>query len=173
MLPPAPQPSAPRVLRAGLAAAAAVLTAVVAHRIAHGSVDAAGAAWVFAGLVGPAWWLSGRELGWARLALVQLAGQQAAHLVLSATAGSADLLPADLMFHAHLAAAALTACWLRVGERRAWAALRRAVRIVLSPPAFRLEVEPTRPAPPATGSVAVVEVLRHAVARRGPPLRPA
>jgi hypothetical protein len=159
------------VLRAGLAAAAAVLTAVAAHRVAHGTVDGVGAAWAFAGLVAPAWWLTGRELGWARLALVQLGGQQVAHLALAATAGAGGLLPLDLMFHAHLAAAALTACWLRMGERRAWAALRRAALVVLNrPPTLRPTARPSRPVPPDPGPSRVVEGLRYALARRGPPL---
>jgi len=170
VLPAAPPAVAPRVLRAGLAAAAAVLTAAVAHRVAHGTVDGVGAAWAFAGLLVPAWWSTGRELGWARLALIQLAGQQAAHLALAATAGASGLLPADLMFHAHLVAAALTAWWLRAGERRAWAALRRATQVMPARPALR-PVPPPRPVPPECVTSPIVAVLRHAVARRGPPRR--
>jgi hypothetical protein len=169
-MPPAVPPPGPRALRAGLAATAAVLTAVLAHRLAHGSADAAGALWALAGLVGPAWWLTGRELGWGRLALVQLAGQQVAHLALAATAGTGGdgLLPPDLMVHAHLAAAALTACWLRAGERRAWAALRRVARVVLTRPAPRPLLLPD-PVAPEAGPSPVVAALRHCMARRGPP----
>ena len=167
---PAVPPPGPRVVRAGLAAAVAVLAAVLAHRLAHGSADVTGAVWALAGLAGPAWWLTGRELGWTRLALAQLAGQQVAHLALTATAGTGGdgVLPPDLMVHAHLAAAALTACWLRAGERRAWAALRRVAQVVLTRPALPTPVRPD-PVLPKTVPNPVVAALRHVLARRGPP----
>ena len=104
----------------------------------------------------------------------QLAGQQLAHLVLSA-AGSdagaaAHLVPTDVMLYAHLLGAGLSATWLLWGERRAWAAARSWVVGVLDahrpppapvPPLARVGVRaPGRPRRDA---------LRHAVARRGPP----
>ncbi|MBW0135945.1 hypothetical protein [Pseudonocardia abyssalis] len=162
-----------RVLRSGAAAALAVLVAVLAHGGAGGSVDLAGAGWVFAALAGPAWWLAGRERGWAVLAVAQLAGQQVAHTALTGPDPShvGGLLPTDLMLHAHLAAAALCALWLRWGERRAWAAVRAVVRVVLLAVAG-LRV-PIAPAPLRAASevpVRPVVLLRHAVALRGPPL---
>ncbi|GAA3244437.1 hypothetical protein GCM10017691_50490 [Pseudonocardia petroleophila] len=106
-----------RVLRSGAAAALAVVVAVLAHGGAGGSVDLAGAGWVFAALAGPSWWLAGRERGWTVLAVAQLAGQQVAHTALTGPDPShvGGLLPMDLMLHAHLAAAALCALWLRWG----------------------------------------------------------
>lgn len=165
----------PRALRAGLAAALAVLAAMAAHTAGNGQVDPAGAAWAFAALVGPAWWLAGRRRGWSAIALTQLAGQQVAHLAMStsAEAGPAhDPAGSDLMLYAHLAAAALAGTWLWVGERRAWAAVRRVLLVCAAPPS---------PEPPSTtGQAPFPPVrrhpdlgrLRHSLARRGPP-RPA
>ncbi len=162
----------PRVLRAGLATALAVVTACAAHVSGQGSIDVAGVAWAFAALIGPAWWLARRERGWAALALTQLGAQQVAHVALAAAADHSHHvgLGADLMLYAHLVAAALTGAWLRWGERRAWAAVRRYLLVVLA-----LTVVPTGapaavavPRPPARPSRS--RLLRHAVARRGPPL---
>jgi len=162
----------PRALRAGLAAALAVVTACAAHSVGNGPVDAAGAAWAFVALIGPAWWLARRERGWAALALTQLGAQQVVHVALAAAADHAHHvgLGADLMLYAHLAAAALTGAWLRWGERRAWAAVRRYLLVTPVPVAVpatgpALAIEPREPARP-TGA----RLLRHAVARRGPPL---
>jgi hypothetical protein len=158
-------------LRAGLAAGTAVGVATAAHGIAHGGVDLVGAVWAFAALLGPAWWLTRRERSGGAHALTQLGAQQAVHAALSLSADGSAHVPHDLMFYAHLLAAALTGCWLRYGERRAWAAARRLVAGVLPdlPPAARtaaplpLLVPVTTHRPPAL-------VLRHALARRGPPL---
>lgn len=164
----------PRALRAGAAAAVAVGVAVVAHGLGHGGVDAGAAAWVFAGLVGPSWWLARRERSWGALALTQLAGQQFAHVVLgAATVGGAHLLPMDLMLYAHLAAAALTGAWLRVGERRAWAAARRLGQVLLPVLDACPLTRPPGPAPLAVAPVAArprTLLLRHTHARRGPPV---
>lgn len=164
----------PAALRAGLAAAVAVLVAMAAHSGVGGAVDLAGAGWAFAALVAPSWWLTRRERGWPVLAVAQLAAQQAAHLLLN---GSGDVhaagpLPMDLMLHVHLLAAAFAAVWLRVGERRAWAAARATVRGCLLLVAPSVTVPPpatARPvvAPPARRPTAL---LQHVLARRGPPL---
>lgn len=162
-----------RVLRSGAAAALAVVVAVLAHGGAGGSVDLAGAGWVFAALAGPSWWLAGRERGWTVLAVAQLAGQQVAHTALTGPDPShvGGLLPMDLMLHAHLAAAALCALWLRWGERRAWSAVRAVVRTVLLAVAgLRVPPAPAPPRPTSEVPVRPVLLLRHAVARRGPPL---
>jgi hypothetical protein len=113
-------------LRAGLSATVAVLVSAIAHAAAGGTVNLAAAGWALAALVVPAAWLARRERGWLGLAAAQLAGQQAAHMALTAShdAYGAALLPTDLMLYGHLLAAAVTAFWLRVGERRAFAAIR-------------------------------------------------
>jgi hypothetical protein len=166
----------PRALRAGLAAGLAVVSACLAHALANGPVDPAGAAWAFAALAGPAWWLARRERGWGAIALTQLGAQQLVHLVLAASAehahhGGHVAAGADLMLYAHLAAAALTGAWLRWGERRAWAAVRRSLLVVLplvapvaAAPAVAVPAGPVRR---PTGAL-----LRHTAPRRGPP-RPA
>lgn len=167
-----PAPSPPRALRAGAGAAVAVGVAVAAHRVGHGHVDVGAAAWTFLALAGPAWWLARRQRSWSALALTQLGGQQAAHLVLSAATPMAHQhVPPDAMLLAHLLAAALSAAWLVRGERRAWTALRRVAREVLRrilgaprPPLRLAEV-----VAPADVPRPVERLLRHAVGRRGPP----
>ncbi len=173
-------PPPPRALRAALAAAVAVGVAALAHRAGHGSVDATGVAWAFAALTGPAWWVARRERGWGALAASQLIGQQAAHLALSTASGpeahAAALLPTDLMVHLHLAAAGLTAVWLRLGERRAWCAAGRVRRRLTLAVAHLLAGTPAPTAPPLRPRCAPplartrTLLLRHALARRGPPL---
>jgi len=164
----------PRALRAGLAAGLAVASAVLAHIAGGGSVDPGGAAWAFVALVGPAWWLARRERGWGALALTQLGAQQLVHVLLTQTAehahhGSHVLAGADLMLYAHLAAAALTGAWLRWGERRAWAAVRRFLLVVVAlvaPVATAPAV--VVPCPPVLRPAGAL--LRHTAPRRGPPL---
>jgi hypothetical protein len=151
-----------------------VTAALVAHTVGHGQVDPAGAAWAFAALVAPAWWLAGRRRGWIAVALTQLVGQQVAHLAMSASASAAGehahlLVGSDLMLYAHLAAAALTGTWLWLGERRAWAAVRRLLLVFETPP----EPAVAPPGPlnfPPVGHHPGLGRLRHSLARRGPPL---
>lgn len=171
----------PRALRAALAVAAAVLVGAGAHTLGGGTVDVAAAAWTFAALAAPAWWLIGRERGWASLAVAQLVGQQLVHLTLTSLAGDAHVhgaLPADLMLYAHLLAAALTGAWLRLGERRAWAAARQArdavavllARLIALAGTPQVVATPARPAPPPVIARRPGALLRHTLARRGPPL---
>jgi hypothetical protein len=162
-------------LRAGLSATAAVLVAAVAHATAGGAVDFAAAGWALAALVVPAAWLARRERGWLGLVAAQLAGQQAAHMALTAShdAYGAALLPTDLMLYGHLLAAAVAALWLRAGERRAFAAIRGILDagrllIIAGPPVPPLVRAPRLDAPPEW---LVPAFLRHCVARRGPPPR--
>ncbi|MGH3912019.1 MAG: hypothetical protein ACRDTC_01205 [Pseudonocardiaceae bacterium] len=144
-------------------------------------------------LLAPAWWLTGRERGWAPLAGALLAGQLAAHALFTGTSpeigpdavttmspGHHEVgwLPVDLMLLGHLLAAAVGAAWLRRGERRAWAAARRAAA------ALRLTVSVllSRPVPVFVDDAGLrwdaradLPVHRHAVLRnsiilRGPPL---
>jgi hypothetical protein len=149
-----------------------------------------------AALVAPAWWLTGRERGWGPLAGALLAGQLAAHVLFTVTAPAGDTgmhpspghvdsghhaagwLPVDLMLLGHLLAAVVGAAWLRRGERRAWAAARRAAAALHQ----TLSVLLGRPVQvPAGGGVLCWDtregrptqqrvVLRHTIIRRGPPL---
>jgi hypothetical protein len=157
-------------LRAGLAAGTAVGVASAAHGAGHGEFAVVGAVGAFVALLGPAWWLTRRERSWGAHALTQLAAQQAVHAALSVTAGGSGHLPNDLMLCAHLLAAALTGYWLRWGERRAWAAARRLLGGVLPPrpPTPRTAAPP--PAVPAAANRPPALVLRHTLARRGPPV---
>ncbi len=165
-------PSPPRALRAGVGVAIAVGFAAAAHRLGHGHVDVGAAAWTYALLIGPAWWLARRQRSWGALAVTQLGGQQVAHLALTAArpATEAYHVPADVMLLAHLFAAALSAAWLVRGERRAWRALRRVVvavlRLVLGAPRPPLRGAPRRASDAGPRPVAG---LRHGVSRRGPP----
>lgn len=75
------------------------------------------------------------------------------------------------MLLAHLTATLVTGCWLARGEAALWAMLRRlGGRLTLLP---RPDDPPsTRPAAPIVRvrAVPVGSLLRHSVARRGPPL---
>jgi hypothetical protein len=163
--PPVPSGAA----RAGLAAGMAVGVAAAAHAVAQGDVDLAGVVWAFTALLGPAWWLTRRERGWGAHALTQLVAQQAVHAALSASAGGSAQVPHDLMLYAHVLAAVFTGCWLRWGERRAWAAARRLVSGVLPTPPPAPRTAPPLLAPPAPAHRRPALVLRHTLARRGPP----
>ena len=147
--------------------------AAAAHAAGHGHVDLAGLAWAFVAVLGPAWWLTRRERGWGAHALAQLIAQQAVHATLNASAGGSAHIPPDLMLYAHLAAAALTGCWLRWGEARAWAAARRLVARVLPTLPSTPDAPTPPPAPPLAASRPTALVLRHTLARRGPPALPA
>ncbi|MFB4320086.1 hypothetical protein [Actinomadura sp. 21ATH] len=76
---------------------------------------------------------------------------------------------------AHVAAAVVSAWWLRRGERAAWSLARR---IATAPARVLIAIEPAT-APPRTAPVPVEEtparpsgrILRHEVVRRGPPCR--
>jgi hypothetical protein len=152
-----------------------VLAAAGAHAACGGTVDLTGAGWAFAALAGPAWWVTGRERGWAMLAGAQLAAQQVAHVAMAGPAAdvhAGGLLPMDLMLYLHLAAAALAAVWLRIGERRAWAAARAVLRICVLVVAGPLPVVgvPSTRCPAAPVARVRSALLRHALARRGPPV---
>lgn len=169
-----------RLPRAAAAAMLATAVGAVAHLLGGGVVTAAGLVGALAGLLVPIWMLAGRERSFAVIAGVQLAGQQLAHAWLELSAGPDVLphlrLPDDVSLYGHLAAATLVAGWLRAGERRLWAAARRAVQAV----ATWLRWARTRRggAPPGLVVLAHVDtppthsgtVLRHVLVRRGPPL---
>jgi hypothetical protein len=101
------------------------------------------------------------------------------HAVLESAAGAehATMLPADVMLVSHLVAAALIAGVLRLGERRSWAAARRAALAVVlrwqrllalfrGPGIAPVVAAAPAPVPARAGD----RTLRHVVVRRGPPL---
>jgi hypothetical protein len=170
-----------RAARALVLTCTAVAVAVGAHVAGGGAVDVGGIAAAFPVLLGLVWSLTDRERGWLPIAGAQLAGQQVVHSILewgSHPAAGADALPADMVFYAHIAAAALLAAWLRCGERRVWAAARRAIRAVAAHVRFLLGLlgyrapEDPRPSRPRSTTLPAYArtLLRHAVIRRGPPV---
>jgi hypothetical protein len=78
------------------------------------------------------------------------------------------------MTFAHVAAAAVSAWWLRRGERAVWGLARRIAAVILRPARALLLRLPVRtalrvPAAPVAASRPHTTVLRHVVVRRGPP----
>ncbi len=187
-----------RVARTGAAAGVTLAAGTGGHLLGSGAaaLSAPGLLAAAAALLAPAWWLTGRERGWGPLAGALFAGQLAAHALFTATSPAGDAgmhlspghlspghheagwLPADLMLLGHLLAAVLGAAWLRRGERRAWAAARRAAAALRQ----TLSVLLGRPVQvPADGGVLRWDaredhptqqraVLRHTIILRGPPL---
>ncbi|MGH3815937.1 MAG: hypothetical protein ACRDUV_26405 [Pseudonocardiaceae bacterium] len=186
-----------RVARTGAAAGVALAAAAGGHLGSGGAaLSAPGLLAAAAALVAPAWWLTGRERGWGPLAGALLTGQLAAHALFTVTSptGHAGMhlspghlspehhevgwLPVDLMLLGHLLAAVVGAAWLRRGERRAWAAARRAAAALQQ----TLSVLLGRPVQvPADGGALRWDareghptqqraVLRHTIILRGPPL---
>lgn len=133
-----------RAARASAAAGVALTAAAAGHLAAGGAaLSAPGMLAAAVALALPAWWLTGRERSWGLLAGALIGGQLGAHALFNLTTGTSGQvtelaqghhqsgwLPADLMLLAHLLAAAVGAAWLRRGERRAWAAARRAAATV-------------------------------------------
>lgn len=190
-----------RVARTGAAAGVALAAAAGGHLGSGGAVSAPGLLAAAVALVAPAWWLTGRERGWAPLAGALLTGQLAAHTLFTTTSPTGEAvmhinhghhspghlspghhavgwLPVDLMLLGHLLAAVVGAAWLRRGERRAWAAARRAAAALH----LTLSVLLGRPIQvPADGAVLLWDaredhpteqraVLRNTIIVRGPPL---
>jgi hypothetical protein len=166
-----------RMARAGVSAAAAVALGLAGHVLAGGAPTVSGVGLAFLAVLVPSWLLAGRERSWTAIAGVQIAAQQVVHplLVLTSAMPASDAVPHDLMFFLHVLGACVMAVWLRLGERRLWAAARRlAARLVRW--ISRLLGVPLAPATPASsGPVGYVPpaapvVLRHSLRRRGPPL---
>jgi hypothetical protein len=177
---PVPHASAPphRLLRAFVLTGAAVAVGAGAHLLGGADVDPVALTMAVPLLLGLSWPLTDRERGWLPIAGAQLAGQQVVHTLLSRAGEAVEPgLPIDAFLYGHVAAAALVAVWLRRGERRTWAAARRAARLVAMWWARLLVLltcpAPPRPARPLAPPVPLVRrspLLRHAVVRRGPPL---
>ncbi|MCW2938770.1 MAG: hypothetical protein JWN00_1755 [Actinomycetia bacterium] len=176
-----PQPTL-RNTRAALFSAVCVTLAASGHGLAAHSVPAAWTIGVaFAGVLTVAWTLAGTERSLATILGGLLGGQFALHSLF--TAGSAHVHgvafhPAGIshggtgMTAAHVAAAVVSAWWLRRGERTAWALARRAVALVLPVRLVPAILELRGLVPPRPRSVPRPRrsPLLHSVVRRGPPL---
>jgi hypothetical protein len=165
-----------RLVRAGASAGAATVLGLTGHIAAGGAFTLTGTLLAFAAVLAPSWLLAGRERGWTFIAAVQVVAQQVIHPLLTGVAPEPAALPHDVMFFLHVLGALAMAAWLRLGERRAWAAARRLAARILHW-AIRFLAGAARPAGPVvrprqSGTVAlpVAVLLRHAVVRRGPPL---
>ncbi|WP_067491541.1 hypothetical protein [Actinomadura hibisca] len=173
-----------RVSRAVVFTTVCVTLATLGHAFASGAEVPAWAVLTgFAGTLLFTLALAGHERSLPTILGGLLGGQFALHsLFADASAPVADghhavAMPAHdsgmAMTLAHIAAAALSAWWLRRGERAIWALGRRLAarpaRLLLpaaEPPALPPRVPVAREvAVPATD-----QVLRHLVVRRGPPL---
>lgn len=165
--------SAPhRLLRTAVATSMATAAGAGAHLLGGGTVDLPGITAVVAAMLVPIWLLTGRERRFAVIAVVQLTCQQVVHAALELAGPNHVPLPDDVSLYGHLLAAAAIAGWLRSGERRLWAAARRAVGVLVAcwqrrgaapPPVLVV-------APVVAGTVRTRTVLRHVLHRRGPPL---
>lgn len=108
------------------------------------------------------------------------AHDHAGHVAQVAASDGSVLTGGCGMTLAHAAAALLAGCWLRRGERAAWALARRVAAAADRPVRMLfalLAAEPAAPAPRVPAAPAAVAVpaagraLRHQVVRRGPPVR--
>ncbi|WP_033324199.1 hypothetical protein [Actinomadura atramentaria] len=196
MSPHAPDPST-RAARAVVFATVCVALAASGHAAAGGDAPPLRALTTgFGGALLLALALAGRERSLPTIAGVLVGGQYALHCVFSGAAAGGMLghhpapvaapVPMDhdtrpSMTLAHLAAALVSAWWLRRGERAVWGLARRAAGAarparLLGVLAAVLEAISARLAPPPS-PWAVLDVLppravselRHDVVRRGPP----
>ncbi|MFF0775175.1 MFS transporter [Nonomuraea wenchangensis] len=171
-----------RLARTAAFSAVCVTLAALAHLLGGGSGPAPWAAGLgLAASAGLGLALTGRERS-APVVNVVLVGAQLGLHELFARAGSQSIAYVPVHGHgqglavnagmltAHLTATLLTGVWLARGEAALWALLRRAGRrlTLLRPVA----VPAVRPRPPvaAPRAVPLAPVLRHCLARRGPPL---
>ncbi|XVQ14670.1 hypothetical protein ACQP1W_19690 [Spirillospora sp. CA-255316] len=177
-----------RLVRATVFAAVCVLLTSLAHFTASGMVMAPWTVTLgFAGVLAFAFTLSGHERSLPTILGGLLLGQFALHVLFAANHGqhhpgaappmAPDGGPDAAMTAAHLLAAAVSAWWLRRGERHAWRLARLAARVLILPflLVYAASVPPERRpvAPPASPDVPrpVTAVLRHALVLRGPPVR--
>jgi hypothetical protein len=167
-----------RLVRSVVVGATACGLGVTGHVLVGGSVHYGAVSVAVPVAVAVAWALAGHERDAWMIAALQIGLQLFVHAVLATGAAPATggILPHELMLHAHVAAGLLTAVALRAGERRTWAAARRALaRLaswclrIIDRPAQRTDRPVLRPAP-ALRVVAHHRLLRHALVLRGPPV---
>jgi hypothetical protein len=179
-----------RAARSVVFATVCVALAITGHMAAsHAVVPPQAAVGGLAVMTGVGLALAGTERSLATIFGGLLGGQFVLHALFSAAEHGqhlghdhsvAPVAAGGSMTLAHVAAAAVSAWWLRRGERAVWRLARR-VAAGLVRPAFALLASPPPPPParrprPEPGPEARPRgaVLRHAVVRRGPPAaRPA
>ena len=198
-LPPQPQRPLFRSSRAVAFATVCVTLASVGHELTSTAEIPLWAMLAgFAGVLAVTLVLAGHERSLATILGGLLGGQFALHSLYAAATspalpvtdpGTGHHAVAEIPGHesglsmtlAHVAAAVISAWWLRRGERAAWSLARRVADLADRPVRALLalfsDVEP--PAPPArtvlvpaVGETSTVGlILRHLVVRRGPPTR--
>jgi hypothetical protein len=156
-------------VRSTLGVLVATTAGTAGHALGGGEITPAGVLGAVALMIVPAWLLAGRRRDWLTIAASQLVGQELVHAMLGGAGAPGALLPHDLMLPLHVIAAMVAAAWLQVGERRAFAAVRRAVAAWLwwvGPPTSAVTVVAPQPMS-RLGAGAIL--LRHVLVRRGPP----
>ncbi|QYC42546.1 hypothetical protein Nocox_24715 [Nonomuraea coxensis DSM 45129] len=172
-----------RLARTAAFSAVCVTLAALAHLLGGGSGPAPWTAGLgLAASAGLGLALTGRERSALAVNVVLVGAQLGLHELFARDAGSQDVAYVPVHGHgqglavnagmltAHLTATLLTGLWLARGEAALWALLRRAGRrLTLLRPVV---VPAVRPRPPvaAARAVPLQPVLRHSLARRGPPL---
>jgi hypothetical protein len=174
-----------RAARSVVFATVCVGLAITGHVMASGAeVPPAAAGGGLALMAGAGFALTGTERSLATIFGGLLGGQFMLHALFSAAQHGQHLghgggMPAaeggGAMTLAHVAAAVVSAWWLRRGERAVWSLARRVAAAVIRPVLALLSVPPapastrrvrTGPVAPARRRPAY---LRHVVVRRGPP----
>lgn len=186
-----------RSTRAAIFAAVCVSLAAAGHALAaHTAVATWPVAVGFAMVYGVAWTLGGAERSLVTIMGGLLGGQFVLHsLFMSATSGMSGTVGPGMdhsvsvahghpggwsaMTLAHVAAAVISAWWLRRGERAAWRLARWAATAASRPVRMLLALLGSRPQPalaaPVSSRTAAPSraprnrLLRHVVVRRGPP----
>ncbi|HVK23758.1 MAG TPA: hypothetical protein VM677_20580 [Actinokineospora sp.] len=164
--------------RTAITLVTALVAGAVGHVLAGGTWSGPGITTAAALLLLPSWLMTVREQRFPAIAALLAGGQLSTHVTLTLMAGaahaghvsSADPTPAPAMLLAHATATLLLAWWIRRGERRVFAGLRRLLRTLCA-----VGVEPpvrpsARPAFAEAAVLARVTSLRHAVVLRGPPV---
>jgi hypothetical protein len=181
-------PSAPvfRLARAVVFAAVCVTLATTGHvMISHAPVPPVAVGAGLAVLIAVATALGGAERSLATILAGLIGGQFMLHALFAAAQQGQNVPhghPAPsaasggtAMVLAHVAAAAISAWWLRRGERAVWGLARRVAAAAVRPARALLSAPAPLSPPPRLhgGATPALEplraVLRHAVVRRGPP----
>jgi hypothetical protein len=179
-------PSRPvyRAARAVVFATVCVALAITGHLMAsHAPVPPVAVVGGLALMTAAGSALAGTERSLGTIFAALLAGQFVLHALFAAAqygqqpAHGQAMAPSSsgtAMTLAHVAAAAVSAWWLRRGERATWGLARRIAAVILRPARALLARPPVRAAPrvpvaPAAARRPGATVLRHVVVRRGPP----
>jgi hypothetical protein len=174
-----------RAARAVVFATVCVGLAITGHVMAsRAPVPPVAAAVGFAALTVTGAILGGTERSLATILIGLLGGQFLLHALFAAAQGSPHMMHGHLMAPssggttmtvAHVAAAVVSAWWLRRGERAVWNLARRVATALIRPARALLSAPRPLTAAPRVRSVAAVApvcgttFLRHVVIRRGPP----